>query len=139
MRQGYNAYRNVSIDTTDQGKLILITYDVAIKHAKLALEKFDDKKLIEEKTKHIFKIQDALSELQSSLDLNVGEIAVNLFSLYDYMFQATVEANIHNDKSKIEEILGYLNQLRSAWAEASLKVKAESSPALNLENSAVSG
>ncbi|MFW6244460.1 MAG: flagellar protein FliS, partial [Fibrobacterota bacterium] len=71
MRQGYSAYRNVSIDTTDQGKLILITYDVAIKHARLALEKFEDKKLVEQRTKHIFKIQDALSELQSSLDLNV--------------------------------------------------------------------
>ncbi|MFP4163991.1 MAG: flagellar export chaperone FliS [Chitinispirillaceae bacterium] len=139
MRQGYNAYRTASIDTTDQSKLILITYDVAIKHAKLALEKFDDKKKLEQRAKHIFKIQDALSELRGSLNLSTGEIAMNLFSLYGYMFQATVDANIQNNKERLIEVLEFLDSLRSAWAEASLKVKTESSQALDLENSAVSG
>ncbi len=139
MKQGYNAYRTVSVDTTDQSKLILITYDVAIKHARLALERFDDKKQIEERNRHILKVQDALSELQSSLNLEAGEIARNLFSLYDYMFRTTVEANIRNEKEKVEEVLGYLETLRSAWAEAAIKVKAESTGNVDLETVAVSG
>jgi len=126
MRQGYSAYRNAPIDTNDQGKLLLVTYDVAIKHARLALEKFDDKKLLEQRVKHVYKIQDALEELQQALNLGAGgEIAMNLYNLYGYMFNISVDANISNNKAPIEEILTYLESLRTAWAEATLKSKAE--------------
>jgi len=139
MRSGYGAYKGAQSETNDQGKLILVTYDVAIKHAKLALEKFDDKKLIEERVKHIFKIQDALEELQVSLNMDAGgEIAANLFNLYSYMFHATVDANIHNDKSRVSEVLGHLETLREAWATATVKAKAEAMPAMKFENMAVS-
>lgn len=127
MKQGYDAYKSANVDTADQGKLILICYDVAIKHCKLALEKFDDRTLLEERTKHLFKVQDAITELLSALRMDVGEIAVNLYKLYDYMLRSIVEASIKHKKEKITEILGYLEDLRSAWAEAVIKVKQDSS------------
>ncbi len=127
MKQGYDAYKSANVDTADQGKLILICYDVAIKHCKLALEKFDDRTLLEERTKHLFKVQDAITELLSALKMDVGEIAVNLYKLYDYMLRSIVEASIKHKKEKITEILGYLEDLRSAWAEAVIKVKQDSS------------
>jgi flagellar secretion chaperone FliS len=126
MKQGYDAYKSANVDTADQGKLILICYDVAIKHCKLALEKFDDRKLLEERTKHLFKVQDAITELLSALKMDVGEIALNLYRLYDYMLRSIVEASIKHKKEKVTEILGYLEDLRSAWAEAVVKVKQES-------------
>lgn len=126
LKQGYNAYKSANVDTADQGKLILICYDVAIKHCKLAIEKFDDRKLIEERTKHLFKVQDAVTELLCALKMDVGEIAVNLYKLYDYMLRSVVEASVKNKKEKVVEILGYLEELRGAWAEAALKVKKES-------------
>lgn len=126
MKQGYNAYQSANIDTADQGKLILIAYDVAIKHCKLAIEKFDDYRLQEERTKHLFKAQDAITELISALKLDVGEIAKNLYKLYDYMLRCIVEASIKNNKVKVEEVLGYLEDLRGAWAEAIVTVKKES-------------
>jgi flagellar protein FliS len=67
--------KTANVDTADQGKLIIIAYDVAIKHCRLAIEKFKNKKDIEERTKHLFKVQDAISELMGSLKLEVGEIA----------------------------------------------------------------
>jgi flagellar protein FliS len=137
MKAGYGAYKGAQSETNDKGKLILVTYDVAIKHAKLALEVFDDKKKIEERAKHIFKIQDALEELQVSLNMDAGgEIAANLFNLYSYMFSVTIDANIHSDKAKMEEVLKFLETLREAWAQANLKSKAESAPDINLENAA---
>ncbi|MDR2578683.1 MAG: flagellar export chaperone FliS [Chitinispirillales bacterium] len=139
MKSGYGAYKGAQTETKDQGKLILVTYDVAIKHAKLALEKFDDKRMIEERVKHIFKIQDALEELQVSLNMDAGgEIATNLFNLYSYMFHLTVDANIQTDKTKIEEVLEHLEALREAWALATVQAKADASPTLNLESAAVS-
>ena len=139
MKQGYNAYRSANVDTADQGKLILICYDVAIKHCKLAMEKFDDKRLLEERTKHLFKVQDAITELLSALKMDVGEIALNLYRLYDYMLRSIVEASIKNKKEKVVEILGYLEDLRGAWAEAAIKVKQESASALESNNIAMVG
>ncbi|NLD93780.1 MAG: flagellar export chaperone FliS [Fibrobacter sp.] len=126
MKQGYDAYKSANVDTADQGKLILICYDVAIKHCKLALEKFDDRTLLEERTKHLFKVQDAITELLGALKMDVGEIAVSLYKLYDYMLRSIVEASVKHKKEKITEILGYLEDLRSAWAEAAIKVKQDS-------------
>jgi flagellar protein FliS len=139
MKLGYGVYKGTQAETNDQGKLILVTYDVAIKHSKLALEKFDDKTMIEERVKHVFKVQDALEELQVSLNMEAGgEIAVNLFNLYSYMFSMTVDANIQNDKTLLEETLQYLETLRSAWAEATVKAKADAAPEISFENMAVS-
>jgi flagellar secretion chaperone FliS len=134
MKQGYMVYQSANVDTADQGKLILIAYDVAIKHCKLAIEKFDDQRLASERTKHIFKVQDAVTELLSALKLDVGEVAHNLYRLYDYMLRSMVQANIKNEKSKVSEVLGYLVDLRGAWEEAILKVKAET--AIPAESSA---
>ena len=92
MQQGYAAYRHASIDTADQGKLILIAYDVAIKNCKLALEKFDCVNMIEERTRHVFKAQDAVTELLSALRVDVGEVAHNLYRLYDYILRSLVDA-----------------------------------------------
>lgn len=139
MKQGYSAYRNANVDTADQGKLILICYDVAIKHCKLAIDKFDDRNLLEERTKHLFKAQDAISELLSALNMDVGEIAQNLYRLYDYMLRSIVEGGIKNKKEKIEEILKYLEDLRSAWAIAVVKVKQESAPSVESNKVAVLG
>jgi flagellar secretion chaperone FliS len=128
MNTGYTAYNSTNVETADQGKLILIAYDVAIKHCKLVIPKFDDKKLIEERTKHLCKIQDAITELMSSLNLDVGEIARNLYRLYDYMLRRCLESNIKNDKKMIIEILGYLEDLRDAWSQAIVNVRMEAAP-----------
>ena len=139
MQQGYAAYRNASIDTADQGKLILIAYDVAIKHCKLAIEKFEMVEKIEERTKHLFKAQDAVSELLGALRIDVGEVAQNLYKLYDYILRSLVDAGVKNNRGKIVEVVGYLENLRDAWSEAILKVKCESAPAVSAGNVAVQG
>jgi flagellar protein FliS len=129
MQSGYSAYRSANVKTADQGKLILIAYDVAIKHCKLAIEKFGSRSLIEERTRHLCKSQDAVTELMSSLRLDVGEIAHNLYRLYDYMIRRLVEANIKNDAVIVKEILGYLEDLRDAWNQAVINVRKETSAA----------
>jgi flagellar secretion chaperone FliS len=137
MKQGYMAYQSANVDTADQGKLILIAYDVAIKHCKLALEKFSNNQLIAERTKHIFKVQDAVTELLSALRLDVGEVAHNLYRIYDYMLRSMVQASVKNDKGKVEEVLGYLVELREAWEEAVMKVKTDAAPAAMAASSSV--
>ena len=139
MQQGYAAYRHATIDTADQGKLILIAYDVAIKNCKLAIEKFDLVDKIEERTRHLFKAQDAVTELLSALRIDVGEIAQNLYKLYDYILRSLVDAGVRNNKGKVVEVVGYLENLRDAWGEAIIRVKSETAPVLNAGNVAVQG
>jgi len=128
MRNGYSTYSTANIDTADQGKLILIAYDVAIKHCKMAIDKFDDRKLIEERTKHLFKVQDAIGELMGALKLDAGDIAVNLYKLYDYMIRRLVQATVKNDPECVKEVVKYLEDLRDAWRDAIKKIKSETVP-----------
>ena len=129
MQAGYSAYTNTTVDTADQGRLILIAYDVAIKHCKLATEAFADPKRIEERTKYLFKVQDAVSELMGSLKMDAGEIAKNLYNLYNYMLRSCIEANLKSNPAKVKEVQGYLEDLRDAWSQAIANVRRESATA----------
>jgi flagellar secretion chaperone FliS len=140
MNKAYETYKTVTVDTASQGKLILIAYDVAIKSCKAAIEQFSDYRAIETRTRHLFKAQDAITELMSALRLDVGEIAHNLYRLYDYMLRSLVESNVKNDVTKCAEILRYLESLREAWAVAIDKVNREKAPAQKVEQGfAISG
>ncbi|RPI60435.1 MAG: flagellar export chaperone FliS [Dehalococcoidia bacterium] len=125
MKDGYTAYQTANIDTADQGKLILIAYDVAIKHCRLALEIFADRTKAEERTKHLFKVQDAVAELMGALRLDVGDIAKNLYRLYEYMNWRLVNAGIKQKPEHVQEVLGYLTDLRGAWKDAVESIKAQ--------------
>ncbi len=125
MKNAYSTYQTANVDTADQGKLIIIAYDIAIKNCRMALEKFGNRKLIEERTKHLHKVQDAVGELMAALKLDVGEFAHRLYSLYDYILRRLVQANVKSEPKCVEEVLGYLVDLRSAWQEAIKKLKEE--------------
>ena len=57
-----------------------------------------------------------IDNLRASLDHNAGgEISANLASLYDYMEQILVEANLQSDVSKLDEVSGLLTQIRAGW------------------------
>jgi flagellar protein FliS len=129
MNQGYNAYKTANIDTADKGKLLIICYDVAIKHGLIAADKPTDFKNIEERNRHLYKMNDAISELMASLNFEVGdgEIANNLYRLYEYMQYRISQSVAHLDNTHIKEILGYLTELREAWKVAAQNARATAS------------
>ena len=54
--------------------------------------------------------------LQGALDIEAGgEIAQNLDDLYDYMARRLVEANLNNDVEILDEVMGLLLDIKSAW------------------------
>jgi flagellar protein FliS len=56
--------------------------------------------------------------LRASLDKEVGgEIAVSLESLYQYMSERLLQANLQNSIDIVEEISGLLKDLRGAWVQ----------------------
>lgn len=55
--------------------------------------------------------------LMASLDIDAGgELAQNLYALYEYMSYRLMKANLHNDVSGLDEVANHLAGLREAWA-----------------------
>ncbi len=115
----YNQYKQTQITTANQGKLIVMLYDGAIKFLTIALDNIEPKKY-DVVNSNIIKAQDIITELLLSLNMDEGgEISRNLFSLYMYFKKQLLEANIKKDPQIITHILKLLKDLRNAWNQIS--------------------
>lgn len=112
-----DTYKNNQILTAPQNKLVVMLYDGAIRNLKLSKIEMENKDL-NKVNEYLQKTQDIVFELMSTLNLEVGgDVAKNLYSLYDYMYSRLIEANIKKDLEIINEIQGFLEELRDAWAQ----------------------
>jgi flagellar protein FliS len=115
----YNQYKQTQITTANQGKLIVMLYDGAIKFLNIALDNLNPKTYDVVNT-NIIKAQDIITELLLSLNMDEGgEISQNLFNLYMYFKKQLLEANIKKDGEIITQILKLLKELREAWDKIS--------------------
>ncbi len=127
-KSGYNTYRETSIKTASQGKLVVMLYEEAVKQLESAVLMIDDSGTIEAKNIESFgqkiqKVEDIITELEVTLDMEKGgEIAKNLMSLYVYFNKELMSANINHDKKKILFVLDMLTQLRDSWVQAANSV-----------------
>ncbi len=113
-----NHYKQMQIKTANQGKLIVMLYDKAIKSIKVAINEIPNKNTYEIHT-NIVKAQDIISELMLALDFEAGDVAKRLWSLYTYMNKKLVDGNVKKDVEPLKEVLGYLTELRDAWSQVS--------------------
>jgi flagellar protein FliS len=105
-------------------------YDEAVKQLDIALEMIASAKRkpnsIEKINKAVVKTQEIITELMASLDFEVGgEIAQNLFSLYNWFNRELLQSNITKDEVRIRAVRDMMNDLRSAWQEITAKSTAE--------------
>jgi flagellar secretion chaperone FliS len=123
----FKEYKKNQIINANQPKLILMLYDGAIKFINIAIELIPKKKAsnIEEIHKNIVKAQDIIAELTSSLNMDIGDISQRLFSIYMYINNKLIEANIKKDEKPLMEAKRYLVDLRSAWEKASKNIQVE--------------
>lgn len=119
-----NAYKQTTVKTANQGQIIVMLYDEAVKqldHAKQLLE--GGTKELDKVNNAIGKAQDILTELTVSLDFEQGgEMAQNLFSLYMFFNNQLTQANIEKDTKRLTQVRAFLGDLREAWAQISSKV-----------------
>lgn len=111
---GYQAYKKTQIQTADQGTLILLCYDGAVnflRKAKKAREEGDEGA----RTSFLNKAQNVVWELTNSINYDAGEIAYHLESIYNYMIRRILDADYHNNANAVDEVIGYLLELRESW------------------------
>lgn len=111
------AYRKTTVITADPGKLVLMCYEGAIEQLKIAKINYHGKDYIA-KFKALTKAINFIDELLYSLDFQKGgNIARNLEALYNYMTRRILQADVNRDIEGIDEVIGILTDLLSAWKE----------------------
>lgn len=120
----YAQYQQTQIETASPERLLLMLYDGAIRFANVAKKAIEDKDFHTAST-HCIKVQSILNELMITLDMKVGgEIAQNLFDLYDFMSRETVAANVGKNARRLEGVIEIFKELREAWMQAAKNVGA---------------
>lgn len=116
----YQVYRQTQVNTASQGELILMLFDGAIRLANQAQELIAEGDL-EGANGKLIRAQDIMTELMVSLDMDQGEIAQNLYQLYDYIHDCLLRANIRKDVGLIEQAVRLLAELRDTWRQVVAK------------------
>jgi flagellar protein FliS len=70
---------------------------------------------------YIIRAEDIVMELNASLDMDY-EISKNLRSLYNFIYQKLIEANMKKDPAAINEIEPILEDLKETWYRAYIEV-----------------
>jgi len=117
---GANAYAKVGMETgvvaATPHKLIIMLFDGALAALATALQHMNEKN-VAGKGQFLSKAITIIdSGLRASLDhKSGGEIAASLDSLYEYMSNRLVAANLNNQPELIEEVQRLLHELKGAW------------------------
>jgi flagellar secretion chaperone FliS len=115
----YETYKKAQVQTANQGKLIVMLYDGAIRFAKASTEAIKNNKL-EAAHRNIVRAEDIITELLLSLDYDKGgDIAKKLASIYIYVNEQLLEANITKKAEPLELVIKLMSDLRESWVKIS--------------------
>ncbi len=112
----FDQYKEQKILTAKPEKLTLMLYEGIIKFLKQA-KIFMKQKNIEKTHTAMVRAQDIITELNVTLNMDY-EVSKGLASLYDFMTNRLVEANISKDTNMINEVLEIAEGMRDTWKEA---------------------
>ncbi len=101
---------------TDGVQIVSMLYDGAINFIGKAKEKLDigDSS---GRSLYIKKATDIVKELSGSLNMDTGEIAVNLRSLYDFVLDSLAKADLQNNRDALSDAEKVIDIIRSSWQE----------------------
>ncbi|MEA2639272.1 MAG: flagellar secretion chaperone FliS [Chloroflexota bacterium] len=109
-----NQYRATSVESATPLQLVVKLYQGAIRFTNEAMRAVDAHD-VEGAHEAFLRAQSIVLELAGTLDLDAGELALQLLGLYDYTHRLLVQANLHKDVAPAQEAVGLLRELLSAW------------------------
>ena len=111
----YKQQQNNKILTAKPEELTLILYESAIKFCNIAIIAIENKN-IEKAHINIMKIQDIISYLRDTLNLNY-EVSKDFLVIYNYIEKRLIEANIKKDIQVLNEVLKHLRDITNTWKQ----------------------
>lgn len=110
------AYQEADLQSMSKEKLIVLLYRKMIEHLTVAAQVAGKDR--PEMSRRLSLTQRIVSELRGALDHSVGgEIAANLDSIYDYVFNEILSMQIDNDATHSANCQRVLQPLLNAWSE----------------------
>ena len=139
--KGINAYKKGNlkqdIASADPHRLTLMLMQGAldrIAYAKGAKERKD----LVSKSDFISKSSAIIMHLRDTLDIEAGgDVAENMFALYNYMIERLSDAHINNDLNILDEVSSLLSPIRDAWVQIPEEAKQEAYEAQRQKRQAV--
>lgn len=122
-------YRRSSVDSASPLQLVIMLYDGALRFIESSRVAMQAKNLPAQ-NESLQKAQRIIAELTASLDMDKGgEVATNLFSLYNFCYSELVVANINDDEEKLDSVIAVLVGLREGWVQLQAQQNANSAAA----------
>jgi len=112
-----NKYLETAVLTASPAQLLIMLYDGGIRFCRAAVEAIHQGDH-QESNRCIQRAQDIVLEFVISLDKS-APVAEGLVLMYDYMYNRLIEANMKKDPVILEEVVGYLLELKETWIQAS--------------------
>lgn len=116
---GISTYKQVKVNTAQPGKIIVMLYDELLKQIDLATQRMGEGVgSLDMVNTAILKAHDIVTELTVSLDMEKGgEIATQLYNLYDFFGRQLIQSNVKKDPSILQSIRLLIAKLRDSWNE----------------------
>jgi len=118
MMQAYrNADRNAVVESNDPRELVAVLFDELIKSMRTFADSLEaGKDATESRNRHFSRALTIIYNLQSSLNFEQGgEIAENLFRLYEYARQQLLESSRSRQTAGTLAAIAALENIREAW------------------------
>lgn len=113
-----NAYRESAVLSAPPEMLVVMLYDGARKflfQAGVAMQSGQ----WELTNRKLRRAEDIIQHLRDALDMEQGEIAANLESIYVYCLRQLRQSRFEKNPAVLEHVSGLLGQLREAFAAIS--------------------
>ncbi len=118
-------YLAQQVETASPAQLVTMLYDGALAAITRARMKWDQPL---EVNRELQRAQRIITELRVTLDYERGgQIAGNLGSLYVWMIDELIAANIEKDADRLAPVERSLKEIRAAWVEATTGSEAAAS------------
>jgi flagellar protein FliS len=110
-----NQYLNTQVRSSTPLELVVLLYDAALRHAVTARDAMARRDIPSRRTA-MSKLMAVVGELQHTLDMDRGgDIARQLDELYSWALTQLLDATVHQDPQRIEEVHRVLTILRDGW------------------------
>ena len=110
-------YLSDRVMTATPAELTQMLYDAAVGALRAAV-RLGTAGDFDAATPRLVKAQDIVLELRSTLNHEAGSLAGSLDSIYTWVWQRLLEANLRHDVAATAEALAALEPLADAWRES---------------------
>ena len=111
-----NAYRENTIMTASPEQLVVMLYDGAGRFLRQAEGSMIEGSWLKASEK-LSRAEAIIDELLATLDMDAGEVADRLQSIYVFCKTRLIEARIERDAVRVDQVARLLSELREAWSQ----------------------